>query len=223
MMKRMIAAVVAAAMVMSMNMTVFAVSSTTSDNSGNADSTASTTVKTMEPSAVTDTAVSVEEAAPGAAVNTNTVQVAVVRADGTVAAVTLTEQVAAARESVVTLIASQTMVGSNAGLAVSQLMTTPATPRFSAAVNALGSNVSINDCGTVKTLVSARDAFGNTIASAGKIKGVTSGSLVMLMSVNVDGTVEFVEGIVDSVTGQVLGVFQGAPVTISVMVLVPAM
>ena len=71
-------------------------------------------------------------------------------------------------------------------------------------------------------MVSARDAFGNMIASAGKIKGVTAGSLIMLMSVNEDGTVEFVEGLVDSVTGQVYGAFQGAPVTISVMVFVPA-
>lgn len=218
--KRMIAAVLTAAMVMSMNMTVFAVSSTTSDNSGDADSTA--TVEAAEPSVTADTAVSVEVAAPGAAVNTNTMRVAVVRADGTVAAVTLTEQVAAARESVVALIASQTIAGNNAGLAVSQLMTTPATPRFCAAINALGGNVSINDCGTVKTLISARDAFGNMIASAGKIKGVTGGSLVMLMSVNADGTVEFVEGLVDPVTGQVLGAFQGVPVTISVMVFVSA-
>ncbi len=201
--KRMIAAALTAAMVMTMSMNVFAVSSTTGANSGNAG-------------------VAVEAAAPGAAVNTDTVRVAITRPDGTVAAVSLTEQVATARESVISLVATQTTSGSNAGLAVSKLMTTPATPMFRATINALGGNVGINDCGTVKTLAAAQDAFGNTIASAGVIPGVTAGSLVMLMSVNADGTVEFVEGLVDPVTGQVVGAFKGAPVTISVMVFVPA-
>ena len=187
--KRMIAAALTAAMVMTMSMNVFAVSSTTGANSGNAG-------------------VAVEAAAPGAAVNTDTVRVAITRPDGTVAAVSLTEQVATARESVISLVATQTTSGSNAGLAVSKLMTTPATPMFRATINALGGNVGINDCGTVKTLAAAPDAFGNTIASAGLIPGVTAGSLVMLMSVNADGTVEFVEGLVDPVTGQVVGAFK---------------
>lgn len=221
--KRMIAAALTAAMVMSMNMTVFAVSSTTDSNSG--DSGNSSAVTVTAPSAAVNSpnaGVSVEAAAPGAAVKTDTVKVAVVQPDGTVTAVSLTAQLETAKESVISLISSQTATGNNAGAAVSKLMTTPASPMFRATINALGGNVSINNCATVKTLTSAKDAFGNTIASAGRINGVTTGSLVMLMSVNADGTVEFVEGLVDPVTGQVLGSFKGAPVTISVMVFVPA-
>lgn len=202
--KKMIAALLTVAMMMTMGMTAMAASSTTSSNSGNAGT-------------------AVETAAPGAAVNTDTVKVAVTQADGTVAAVTLTQQVETAKTSVVTLVTTQAASGSNAGAAVSQIMTTPATPMFQATINALGGNAGINNCGTVKTLASAKDAFGNTIASAGKIDGITSGSLVMLMSVNTDGTVEFVEGVVDPVTGQILGAFQGTPVTISVLVFVPVM
>lgn len=209
--KRIIAAALTVTMVMAMNMTVFASSSTTTDNSGDAY------VKTV------DLTPAVKTAAPGARLNTDAIKVAVTRPDGKVAAVTLTEQVKTANESVVTLITNQATVGSNAGLMVSNLMTTPATPMFQATINALGGKADINNCGTVKTLAASKDAFGNTIASAGKINGVTTGSLVMLMSVNADGTVEFVEGLVDPVTGQIFGAFQGTPATISVMVFVPKM
>lgn len=202
--KKVMSAVLAAVMMMGMSMTTFAASSTTSSNSGNAG-------------------VSVEKAAPGAAVDTATVEVAVAAADGTVKAVTLTEYVKNAETSVISLVAAEATAGKNAGAAVSQLMTRPATPMFQATINALGGKADINDCGTKKTLASAKDAFGNTIASAGTINGVTSGSLVMLMSVNADGTVEFVEGVVDPVTGQILGAFKGMPVTITVLVFIPAM
>ena len=201
--KKVMAAALAAVMTMSMSMTAFAASSTTSSNSGNA-------------------VVPVEAAAPGAAVDTATVDVAVAAADGTVQAVTLTEYVKSAETSVVTLVAAEATAGKDAGAAVSQLMTRPATPMFQATINALGGKADINNCGTRKTLASAKDAFGNTIASAGQIKGVTSGSLVMLMGVNANGTVEFVEGVVDPVTGQILGAFQGTPVTITVLVFIPA-
>jgi hypothetical protein len=77
----------------------------------------------------------------------------------------------------------------------------------------------VNDMGTVKTAATAKDAYGNTIASAGVIKNVTSGALILLMSVNADGTVEYVEGVVDPITGSVLGAFQGTPSVITVLVL----
>lgn len=202
--KKLIATVLTVAMAMTMSISAFAASSTTSQNSGNA-------------------AVSVEAARPGAVVNTDTVMVAVTQADGTVAAVSLTAQVESAKTSVVSLVATQAATGSNAGAAVSQLMTRPATPMFQATINALNGKAGINNCGTVKTLATAKDAFGNTIASAGKIKGITNESLIMLMSVNTDRTVEFVEGVVDPVTGQILGAFQGTPVTISVLVFIPVM
>jgi hypothetical protein len=77
----------------------------------------------------------------------------------------------------------------------------------------------VNNMGTVKTAATAKDAAGNTIASAGVIKNVTSGALIMLMSVNADGTIEYVEGVVDPITGAVLGAFTGTPSVITVMVL----
>lgn len=190
--------------------------SSESDSSSSDSSSAS--VATPAPAT---TEVSVQAAAPGAAVKTDSVRVAIANADGSVSAVSLTQQIASVKAVVADLVTAQTAAGKNAGAAVSQMMTRPATPMFRATINALGGNVAINDCGTVKTLAAAQDAFGNTIASAGTIKGVTAGSLVMLMSVNADGTVEYVEGIVDPVTGHVMGAFKGVPTTISVMVFVP--
>lgn len=188
----------------------------TEDNSSDSSSESVAT-----PAPAPEAGVSVQAAAPGAVVKTDSVRVAVVNADGSVSAVSLTQQIASVKAVVADLVTSQTAAGKSAGAAVSQMMTRPATPMFRATINALGGNVGINDCGTVKTLAAAQDAFGNTIASAGTIKGVTAGSLVMLMSVNADGTVEYVEGIVDPVTGHVMGAFKGVPTTISVLVFVP--
>lgn len=200
--KRVMAAILTVAMMMTMSMTAFAASSTTSNNSGNAG-------------------VAVEVAAPGAVVNTDTVSVAVATATGEAKAVTLTEYVETAEETVVSIVADTTTAGGDAGAAVSNLMTSAATPMFQATINALNGKAGINNCGTVKTAAVAQDAFGNIIASAGKIEGVTSGSLVMLMSVNTDGAVEFVEGVVDPATGLILGAFQGTPKTITVLVFIP--
>lgn len=49
---------------------------------------------------------------------------------------------------------------------------------------------------------------------------MTSGALILLVSVNEDGSIDYVEGVVDA-AGNVLGVFNGTPKTISVLVLVP--
>lgn len=188
----------------------------TEDNSSDSSSES-----VAAPAPAPEAGVSVQAAAPGAVVKTDSVRVAVVNADGSVSAVSLTQQIASVKAVVADLVTSQTAAGKSAGAAVSQMMTRPATPMFRATINALGGNVGINDCGTVKTLAAAQDAFGNTIASAGTVKGVTAESLVMLMSVNADGTVEYVEGIVDPVTGHVMGAFKGVPTTISVLVFVP--
>ena len=177
--KRILALALTAVLTMSMGMTAMAASPSTSGNSG----------------------ASVEKAAPGAKVSTDSVAVAVAGKT-----VTLTQYVASAEKEVVATIASTAATGATAaGEAVSAKMSTPATPMFKATIDALGGKAAINNCGTVKTKAAAKDAFGNTIASAGTIKGVTSGSLVMLMSVNADGTIEFVEGVVDPVTGLILG------------------
>ena len=213
--KKVMAMALTVALTLSMSMTAFAASSTTSSNSGSSSSTAA-----AAPAATATTTPSVDKAAPGQVVNTDTVSVAVVAADGSVQTTSLTAYVATAEKNVIAL----TATSADAGAAVSALMTTPATPMFQATINALNGKAAINNCGTVKTKAVAKDAFGNVIASAGSMtaKGVTSGSLVMLMSVNADGTVEFVEGVVDPVTGEILGAFKGTPKTISVLVFVPA-
>lgn len=215
--KKVMAMALTVALTLSMSMTAFAASSSTSSNSGNSGSGAAASTAPAAPAASAPT---VEKAAPGQAVATDTVEVAVVAADGSVQKTNLTAYLQSATTSVVSTIATS----ADAGASVSALMTTPATTMFQETINALNGKAAINNCGTVKTKAVAKDAFGNTIASAGTMtaKGVTSGSLVMLMSVNTDGTVEFVEGVVDPVTGEILGAFQGTPKTISVLVFVPA-
>lgn len=210
--KRIIAMGLAVVLTLSMSMTAFAASSTTSKNSGNQGTT-------------------VEQAQPGGAVKPNTVQVAVASEDGTVKAVSLPTVVSAKQNevkqvvaNVAAAIAAPTAEG-NAQVAASinSILSQPASENFTATVQALaqmkGGDVVVNNMGTVKTAATAKDVLGNTIASAGVIKNVTSGALVMLMSVNADGTIEYVEGIVDPLTGSVLGAFKGIPTVITVMVL----
>lgn len=198
--KRIIAMGLAVVMTLSMSMTAFAASSTTSANSGNQETT-------------------VEKAAPGGAVAAETVSVAVVSANGAVSATSLD---AVVKSSAATIVASAASA-ENVVATVQSLLTTNASPVFTQTIAALsqmkGTQMVVNTMGTVKTASVAKDALGNTIASAGVIKNVTSGALVMLMSVNADGTVEYVEGIVDPVTGVVMGAFQGVPSVITVLVL----
>lgn len=198
--KRIIAMGLAVVLTLSMSMTAFAASSTTSKNSGNQETT-------------------VEKAAPGGAVAAKTVTVAVANANGTVSATTLDAVVKSSASAIVASAASTDSVVAT----VQSLLTTNASPVFTQTVAALsqmkGTQMVVNTMGTVKTASVAKDALGNTIASAGVIKNVTSGALVMLMSVNADGTVEYVEGVVDPVTGVVMGAFKGVPSVITVLVL----
>lgn len=210
--KRIIAMGLAVVLTLSMSLTAFAASSTTSKNSG-------------------DQGTTVEQAQPGGAVKPDTVQVAVASEDGTVQAVSLPTVVTAKQEEVKQVVAavaaavtSPTAEGkAQAATAISNILSRPASETFTATVQALaemkGGNLAVNNMGTVKTAATAQDALGNTIASAGVIKNVTSGALVMLMSVNADGTIEYVEGVVDPLTGSVIGAFKGIPTVITVMVL----
>ena len=162
----------------------------------------------------------IENAAPGGKVDPKVVKVAIVGADGKVANVSFSNVVDSAKTAITSASAespAQTVV------TVQALMTTAPTPFFAQTIEALaaakGSEMVINDCGTVKTVAVAADAFGNNIASAGVIKNVTAGALILLMSVNADGQVEYVEGVVDPVTGAVVGAFKGVPRAITVLVL----
>ena len=161
----------------------------------------------------------VENAVPGGRVAAKTVKVVMTGANGKVTATTL-DTVISSMQSVITFsgISKQQAV-----VTVQAIMTTPPTKFFAQTVEALaamkGTSMVVNNCGTVKTAAVATDAHGNHIASAGVIKNVTSGSLIMLMSVNTDGKVEYVEGVVDPVTGAVIGAFKGIPTVITVLVL----
>lgn len=229
--KKVVALGLAVVLSVSMSLTAFAASSSTSGNSsttaGNSSNSGSSSSESSssESSSGTSTAKpapaanTVEKALPGGAVAPATVKVAIVDANGQVSAVSLDTVIAAASQNIV---ASAT-TAQGAVTTVQSLLTRSASPIFMQTVAALaeikGSSMVVNNMGTLKTAAVAQDPLGNNIAAAGYIKNVTSGALVMLMSVNADGTVEYVEGVVDPVTGLIMGVFQGVPSVITVLVL----
>lgn len=221
-------------------------SSTSSNSSSEEESSSSSTPAATEskpavatPSNPKPVAAVVAEAKAGAAVQPAAIQVAIASPNGTVAPVTLDKVVATKQQEVVQAVASiaaiassiaptasaaeQTQAATQIVAQVSALLTKAPSPVFQQTVEQLasskGANIAVNNCGTVKTAAVATDALGNNIASAGVVRHVTSGALIMLMSVNADGTIEYVEGIVDPVTGAVLGAFQGVPSVITVLVL----
>ncbi|MCD8039325.1 MAG: hypothetical protein LUE96_09615 [Lachnospiraceae bacterium] len=236
--KKLLALSLVAMLTVSMSFTAFAASSSTSGSSSSSSSShsssssdddddddSSSSSSSTSSSTTTSTETTVEQASAGGAVAASTVTVAVASSDGTVAATTL-DTVISQAEAVVESAAAAAAATSDAQqlvLTVQALMTTAPTAFFSQTVEALanmkGSDVVVNNCGTVKTAATAVDALGNNIASAGVIENVTSGCLVMLMSVDTDGTIEYVEGVVDPVTGAVMGIFQGIPTVITVLVL----
>ncbi len=220
--KKLIAVGLSLVLTLSMSLTAMAASSSTSNNSGNQEETSSSpsAPATATPSNPKPVATVVAEKKAGENVQAAAVQVTIMSSDGTVSAVTLDKVVSNAQT---TLASATTTSPAQAVVAVQAMMTTAPTPFFAQTVEALasmkGSSVVVNDCGTVKTAAIAVDALGNNIASAGVIKNVKSGALIMLMSVNADGTIEYVEGVVDPVTGAVIGAFKGKPSVITVLVL----
>lgn len=198
--KRFLSLGLAVVLTLSMSLTAFAAeSSTTAANSSQG--------------------VTVEKATAGQEVKAESVKVAVVADNGTVSAVALPTVV----ENVTTTLVTASATPATAVATVESVLTTPATEFFTNTVAAIsemkGSAMVVNNMGTIKTAATATDVFGNVIASAGVVDHVTSGALVLLMSVNADGTIEYVEGVVDPVTGVVLGAFKGTPTVITVLVL----
>lgn len=152
-------------------------------------------------------------------VNTDSVVVATVGADGTVSKVNLTQYTQKVSNTVVSVAAGS---GANAGEAVSAVLTTPASDVFKATINALNGNIRLINAGGYKVVATSADGTGKTIASVGTIPGVTKYAFVILTAVNADGTVEIVEGIVDPVSLQIMGAFNGKPATITVSVIMAA-
>ena len=221
--KKVLALGLALVMCLSMSMTAFAASSSTSSNSGDStpQSSQTTQTKVETPKPVQQV---VGKTAAGAAIAPKAVTVAIPSADGTVKAITLDKVVESKKAeiaNVVSIVAAAP--AEQATTNINSILTVPASDFFNATLKALaeikGTDMVVNNCGTVKTAAVAKDALGNTIASAGKIKNVTENALIMLMSVNADGTIEYVEGIVDPITGAVVGAFKGTPSVITVLVL----
>ena len=228
--KKLTAIVLVAALTLSMSFTALAGASSSSSgghsssshkgsSSSSSDGSSSSSSSTASTSVSPDKETTVAKAVPGGKVAAKTVKVAMADADGKVSATTL-DKVISSTQSV---IVSSAMTEQQAAVTVQAIMTTPPTEFFVQTVEALaamkGTSMVVNNCGTIKTKAVATDINGKHIASAGVIKNVTSGCLIMLMSVDEDGTVEYVEGVVDPVTGAVLGAFDGIPVVITVLVL----
>ncbi len=239
--KKFIATVLSLVLTLSMSFTAMAASSTTSNNSssegGSSSSTSATAAAT--PSNPKPVAAVAAETKAGATIAPAAIQVALASPSGTVTPITLDKVVETKQQEVVQAVASIATITANiaptAGTAertqaatqivaqVSALLTQEPSPVFQQTVEQLavikGADITVNNCGTVKTAAVATDALGNNIASAGIVKNVTSSALIMLMSVNADGTIEYVEGVVDPVTGAVVGAFKGVPSVITVLVL----
>lgn len=224
--KKLMAIGLVVVLTLSMSFTALAASSSTgghskpnkgssSKNSSEGSSNASTASTSIPKNQET----TVEKAAPGGRVAAKTVKVVMAGVGGKVSATTLDTVISSTQSTIV----FSAMSKQQAVITVQAVMTTPPTEFFVRTVEALaamkGTSMVVNNCGTVKTAAVAADTRGNHIASAGVIKNVTSGSLIMLMSVNTDGRVEYVEGVVDPVTGAVIGAFKGIPTVITVLVL----
>ncbi len=219
--RRVLALALAAVLCLSTSMTAFAASSTTNSNSSSQESSGSSAPAAPTASAPQSVEKVVANTAAGAAIKPEVVRVAIATPSGTVAAVTLDKVI---DQKAAEVVATVTNVAATAAKTqIATLLTADASPMFTQTVEALaqikGADVVVNNCGTIKTKATAKDALGNVIASAGKIKNVTSSSLIMLMSINADGTIEYVEGVVDPVTGAVMGAFKGTPSVITVLVL----
>lgn len=186
-------------------------SSNTVSEESSGSTTTSNTAKKQE--------ATVSNTAPGGRVSARTVKLAITGLNGTVSSTTLDVVIVQSKNVIMNAAYSP----SQAVAAVQALMTTAPTDFFLKTVKACaemkGSAMVVNNCGTIKTVAIAKDMYGNNIASAGIVKYVTKGALIMLMSVNSDGEVEYVEGVVDPVSGAVMGAFRGKPAVITVLVI----
>ncbi len=206
--KKIMAVILAAALCTMMSVNVLAAnnSQSTSGSSGSSSSSGGSSAP-------------VETPANRGTVNTNDVSVAVQNADGTVSKVNLTKFTEQVSEAVISVAAAN---AANPGEAVSSVLTTPASDLFKATINVLGGKIRTVNAGGYKVVSAAPSADGRTVATVGTVRGVTKYAFVILTSVNEDGSVEIVEGTVDPVTLQVMGVFAGTPKTITVSVIMAA-
>lgn len=205
--KRIMAVVLAAALCVVAGATVLAASPDVGSSSSGGSS---------HKSSSSSSSAAVSEATKGN-VNTDSVNVAVVAADGTVSSVNLTSYSAQVNNTVAAVAASVAGSG-NPGEAVSSVFTAPASELFKATINALGGNIRMVYTGGYGVKSAVPTTGGKMLASVGAVKGVTKYAFVILTSVNADGSVEIVEGVVDPATLEITGAFVGTPSTITVSV-----
>ncbi len=199
--KKVLATLMAVTLMVSMSMTAFAASSDTTSNSGAVEKV-------------------VEKAAAGQVLDADKVTVAVAGADGKVASVSIASVAKSASNAIVSNATSSTnMVAAVTSLMPQAQLSEFFTETVAAVAEMRGAAAVVAPVATVKTAAVASDAFGNKIASAGVVKNVSAQTLVLLMSVNADGTIEYAEGVIDPVTGAVVGIFKGTPATITVLVI----
>lgn len=208
--KKILAVVLTVAMCTMMSATAFAASS----SSGSSSSGGSSSGGSKSSGSSSSSKASTTESKKGN-VNTDSVVVATVGADGSISKVNLTQYTKRVNDSVVSVAAAG---GANAGEAVSSVLSSPASDMFKATINALGGNIRLVNAGGYKVVATSASETGKTIATIGKVQGVTKYAYILLTGVKADGTVEIVEGIVDPVSLQIMGTFSGAPKTISVSV-----
>lgn len=158
----------------------------------------------------------VETPANRGTVNTDDVSVAIKNPDGTVGSANLTVFTEEMGKTVVAIAAAN---AADPGEAISSALSAPASDIFKATINVLGGKIRTVNAGGYKVVSSAPGVDGRTVASVGTVKGVTKYAFVILTAVNADGSVEIVEGTVDPVTLQVMGAFRGTPKAITVSVI----
>jgi len=105
------------------------------------------------------------------------------------------------------------------GSDISTCLSAPASAALTQTIKALGGNIQLVNRGGYAVQNVTPDGTGKNIASVGVTNGISQFAKVVLVAVNTDGTTEIVEGVVDPVSGRVMGAFAGTPKTITVNVI----
>lgn len=111
--------------------------------------------------------------------------------------------------------------GATKGMTVTNLVQNM-TQRFVLSIRAIG-NVKLVPIKTIAPLATAKDIFGNVIASVGNVGGATEDSVMILVGIGKDGQIQLVQGIYVPEQDAVLGIFSFEPVAISIVGVIPSL
>lgn len=143
---------------------------------------------------------SVTTAAPGQLINEGAVSVSVVNADGTKANVTARSLSNSMISAISYLFASagsdeQIFAAAMEALATESPLKVLLTENLRLLAQAKGTAVRGHDIGMLKPVTNRKDQFGYTIANLGLYRGNAAGKVFLLTSINTDGTIEKVPGV----------------------------